>query len=179
MSDYYSEDCYAEEEDEDKFNLREWMDEFNRIRKLNKSMYEYPAGWGDLVTQDDCITGQSHTEILSLSEVALEASNPTLPYKLWFDEAGKTRDTGHHAMRVKFYSVDLHRWIPIIMTDDEKTGKRVYIKLANVKEPSHFGKVKKFLIKNYDLVYGWWIGRYSAEQLVSILKKQLKDNKRQ
>ena len=176
MSDYYSKYRYAE--DDHKFNLRRWMDEFNRIRELNKSMYEYPAGWGDLVTQDDCITGQSHTDILSLSEVALEASNPTLPYKLWFDEAGKTRDTGHHAMRVKFYSVDLHDWIPIIMTDDEKTGKRVYIKLPNVKEPSHFGKVKKFLIKNYDLVYSWWIGRYSAAQLVSILKKQLKDKKR-
>ena len=43
MSDHYSEDYYAE--DEDTFNLREWMDEFNRIRELNKSMYEYPAGW--------------------------------------------------------------------------------------------------------------------------------------
>ena len=37
MSDYYSEDCYAE--DEDTFNLREWMDEFNRIRGLNSSQY--------------------------------------------------------------------------------------------------------------------------------------------
>ncbi len=168
MSDYYSEDCYTE--DEDKFNLREWMDEFNRIRELNKSTYEYPIGWGVLVTQDDCINEQSRLDILS--EVALKASNPTLPYELWFDDAGKTRYTGHHAMRVKFYSVDLHDWIPIIMTDDEKIGKRVYIKLPNVKEPSHFGKVKKFLIKNYDLVYGWWIGRYSAKQLVSILEKQ-------
>ena len=39
MSDYYSEDCYAE--DEDTFNLREWMDEFNRIRKLNKRMRRF------------------------------------------------------------------------------------------------------------------------------------------
>ena len=31
MSDYYSKDCYAE--NEDTFNLREWMDEFNRIRE--------------------------------------------------------------------------------------------------------------------------------------------------
>ena len=51
MSDYYSEDYYAE--DEDTFNLREWMDEFNRIRELNKSMYEYPAGWGDLIASDE------------------------------------------------------------------------------------------------------------------------------
>ena len=29
MSDHYSEDYYAE--DEDTFNLREWMDEFNQI----------------------------------------------------------------------------------------------------------------------------------------------------
>lgn len=29
MSDYYSENCYAE--DGYKFDLREWMDEFNQI----------------------------------------------------------------------------------------------------------------------------------------------------
>ena len=51
MSNYYLEDCYTE--DEDKFNLREWMDEFNRIRELNKSMYEYPAGWGDLIASNE------------------------------------------------------------------------------------------------------------------------------
>ena len=79
MSDYYSEDYYAE--DEDTFNLREWMDEFNRIRELNKSMYEYPAGWGDLVTQDDCITGQSHPDILS--EGAHTLSLATFPTGLY------------------------------------------------------------------------------------------------
>ena len=97
MSDHYSEDCYAE--DEDTFNLREWMDEFNRIRELNKSMYEYPAGWGDLIASDE-------QQECALSEATLETKDSGLPYKIWFDPAAKGRNARHHEMRVKIFIKD-------------------------------------------------------------------------
>ena len=97
MSDHYSEDYYAE--DEDTFNLREWMDEFNRIRELNKSMYEYPAGWGDLIASDE-------QQECALSEAALGTKDSRLPYKIWFDPAAKDRNARHHKMRVKIFIKD-------------------------------------------------------------------------
>ena len=164
MSDHYSEDYYAE--DEDTFNLREWMDEFNRIRELNKSMYEYPAGWGDLIASDE-------QQECALSEATLETKDSGLPYNIWFDSAAKGRNARHHEMRVKIIIKDSKSTnrVSLIIPNDREV---IIDGHANVKDIKGFAEIRRFLLDpdNYRLICKWWNNSFSSADKYAELEKE-------
>ena len=164
MSDHYSEDYYAE--DEDTFNLREWMDEFNRIRELNKSMYEYPAGWGDLIASNE-------QQECALSEATLGTKDSRLPYKIWFDPAAKDRNARHHKMRVKIFIKDSKSTdtVSLIIPNNREVTIDGH---ANVKDIKGFAEIRRFLLDpdNYRLICKWWNNSFSSADKYAELEKE-------
>ena len=166
MSDYYSEDCYAEEKDEDKFNLREWMDEFNHQEDLRKSKYELPASWNDLIAFDE-------QQECALSEATLETKDSGLPYKIWFDPAAKGRNARHHEMRVKIFIKDSKSTdeVSLIIPNNREVTIDGH---ANVKNIKGFAEIKRFLLDpdNYRWICKWWNNSFLSTDDYAELKKE-------
>ena len=85
-----------------------------------------------------------------------------LPYDIWLDSKGKERNIPHNYPRIK---VDVDgNLIPVIISDNPIIPESVGIK--NFKK---FNEIKKFIIKNKDILLKHWNKELSDREILNLL----------
>lgn len=104
----------------------------------------------------------------------LEKDESGLPYNIWLDSVGKYREVSHNLPRIK---VDIYNNCKILVpvsidkSNPENLSRNPHIKI------NKFGKVSKWIIKNYDILIKHWNHEIKDSQALNMLNKDYKEDK--
>lgn len=101
-----------------------------------------------------------HEPMFEMAKLSRQDSN--LPYEIWLDSAGKTRNVSHNKLRVKI-GVD-NKLIPVSIS----TTPEVLIDISKYGKVKHLNTMLKFLSTHSDILLNHWNGKYTYRQVLNI-----------
>ena len=101
-----------------------------------------------------------HEPMFEMAKLSRQDSN--LPYEIWLDSAGKTRNVSHNKPRVKI-SVD-NKLIPVSISDSPE----ILIDISKYSKIKHLNTMIKFISMYSDILLDHWNGKYTDRQVLNI-----------